>query len=194
MNENAANVLYSNLRQGRFENISEKAGISDQGGSAAAAISDYNNDGFLDIFVTALENGKYQLYRNKGDGTFERDNRSKEMLQTLQNVRGFDTRFFDFDNDGFEDILVVGEPVNENKNGILLFHNDGTGKFENTSSLLPDDLVGGRRVAIADYNEDGDMDLFIQQFDGSIRLLRNDGGNVNKYLKVQLVGLRKGSG
>ncbi len=194
VNENAGNILYSNLRQGRFENITEKAGISNRDGSGDVAVGDYNNDGFLDIFVTALENGKYQLYRNKGDGTFEKDNRSKEMLQTLQNVKGLDTRFFDFDNDGFVDILVVGEPSNKSERGVLLFHNDGNGRFQDTSSLLPEDLVAGRRVSIADYNEDGDLDLFIQNFDGSIRLLRNDGGNVNKYLKVQLIGLRIGSG
>jgi len=194
VNEDAANILYSNLRQGRFENISEQAGIANHPGSGAVAVGDYNNDGFLDIFVTALENGIYQLYRNKGDGTFEEDRRSKEMLKILQSVRGLDTHFFDFDNDGFLDILVVGEPINKNNHGILLFHNDGTGEFEDTSSLLPADLVSGQKVVIADYNEDGDLDLFIQKQDGSIRLLRNDGGNVNKYLKVQLVGLRTGSG
>ena len=74
-------------------------------------MGDYNNDGFLDLFVTALENGKTYLYRNRGDGTFEIDDRSKQMQQLLQKVVGFDTRFFDFDNDGFLDLLVAGKPV-----------------------------------------------------------------------------------
>ncbi len=194
VNEDASNILYSNLRQGRFENITQQAGIANHPGSGAVAVGDYNNDGFLDIFVTALENGIYQMYLNKGDGTFEEDRRSRAMLKSLQSVRGLDTRFFDFDNDGFLDIVVVGEPINKSTHGVLLFHNDGTGKFEDTSSLLPAELISGQKVVIADYNEDGDLDLFIQEQDGSIRLLRNDGGNVNKYLKVQLVGLRTGSG
>ncbi|MCH8982393.1 VCBS repeat-containing protein, partial [candidate division KSB1 bacterium] len=58
-------------------------------GSGAVAVGDYNNDGFLDIFVTALENGIYQLYRNKGDGTFEEDRRSKEMLKSLEAFEGW---------------------------------------------------------------------------------------------------------
>lgn len=196
VNKDTSNILYTNLRQGRFQDITAKSGLTSERGSGAVAVGDYNNDGFLDLFVTALESGHYYLYRNQGDGTFKNDTRSKEMYRVLQKFIGLDALFFDFDNDGFLDLLIVGKQLDEAKGGrgILLFHNDGTGKFENVSSLLPQNIPSVRSVAVADYNEDGDMDIFITGFNGGIRLLRNDGGNVNKYLKVLLVGLRTGSG
>jgi Tfp pilus assembly protein PilF len=199
VNENAGNILYTNLRQGQFQDVTAASGLTSEGGSGAAAVGDYNNDGFLDIFVTALSGGNYYLYRNKGDGAFERDTRSKEMFQALQKVIGLDAAFFDFDNDGFLDLLVVGKPQSEIRNpksgrGVFLFHNDGTGKFSDVSHLLPENLSSGRQIALADYNEDGDMDIFIAGLDGGVRLRRNDGGNANRYLKIQLVGLSTGSG
>ncbi len=196
INEDASNILYTNLRQGRFQDITETSGLKSDGNSGAVAAGDYNNDGFLDLFVTGLEGGSYSLYKNKGNGTFEKDNRSSKMFTMLSNFIGLDAQFFDFDNDGFLDLLVAGKPTEKIKDsrGLLLFHNDGTGKLEKVSSLLPEDIPPVSQIAVADYNEDGDMDIFFTKLDGGIRMLRNDGGNVNKYLKVRLVGLRTGSG
>ena len=193
VNEDASNVLYSNLRQGKFEDVTAASGLKSDGGSGAVAVGDYNNDGFPDIFVTGLEGGTYQLFQNKGDGTFKKDKRSGELFKTLQNVLGNDAAFLDFDNDGFLDLLVAGKSAKPSERGLLLFHNDGTGKFENLSKLLPKNIVSARQIALADFNEDGDLDFFVAGLDGSLHLLRNDGGNVNHYLKVQLLGLRTGS-
>ena len=116
------------------------------------------------------------------------------MLHTLQSVSGLDALFFDFDNDGHLDLLVVGKSLESGGRGILLFHNDGTGRFEDISEILPDGPSSGRQAAIIDYNEDGDLDLLVAGLDGGVRLLRNDGGDANHYLKIQLVGLTAGSG
>jgi tetratricopeptide (TPR) repeat protein len=194
INEDASNVLYTNLRQGNFEDISVDSGIKSQSGTGAVAVGDYNNDGYLDLFFTALDGGDYQLFRNKGDGCFKADKRSNGWFTAFQNITGFDADFFDFDNDGFLDLLVVGQPLKPNGRGVLLFHNDGTGKFEDVSDLLPEEVIGGRQMAIADYNEDGDLDIFIAGLDGKVHLLRNDGGNANNHVKIQLIGLRTGSG
>src|SRR3989441_196393 len=78
--------------------------------------------------------------------------------------------------------------------GVFLFRNDPTRGFEDSSSILPDSLRAGRAVAVADVDQDGDLDLIVVGWDGRPRLLRNDGGNVNQYVKVRLVGLREGSG
>ncbi|RMD89666.1 MAG: tetratricopeptide repeat protein, partial [Calditrichaeota bacterium] len=196
VNDDRSNVLYSNLRGGRFENITDEAGLSNQGHSGAVTIGDYNNDGFVDLFITGMENGQHTLYKNNGDGTFKVDRTPEELYQNLQNVIGYDTEFLDFDNDGLLDLLVVGKSKENARagRGIRIFHNEGDGKFKDTTNLLPDNLTSGFRLSVFDYNEDGDLDLLIAGFDGSLRLLRNDGGNANKYLKIRLVGLRSGSG
>jgi hypothetical protein len=99
-----------------------------------------------------------------------------------------DAKFFDFDNDGYLDIVLAG------LDGLQLFHNEGGKFFNETSHLLPKIKTSVRRIEVMDYNMDGDLDILLANFDGKLRLLRNDGGNVNKYLKVRLVGLRVGSG
>ena len=194
INEGASNALYTNLRQGRFEDVALQSGLESDGKSGAVTVGDYDNDGFLDLFVTAREGGDHRLWRNKGDGTFERDNQSTGLTDALRNVKGYDASFFDLDNDGFLDLLVVGESIQQGGKGVFLFHNDGSGKFEDVSHLLPEDLLSGRQIVIADYNEDGDLDIFLAGLYGGIRLLRNDGGNSNYHLKIQLVGLSTGSG
>ena len=191
-NEDTGNVLYTNLRQGRLGDVTQESGLGTRSGSRAAVAGDYDNDGFMDLFVTGL-NGHYQLYRNRGDGTFEADTRSA-ALTVLENVDGADAVFFDFDNDGYLDLFVVGSSQSDGERGVFLFRNDGAGQFDDRSDLLPNDFLAAQRVEIADYNEDGDIDLFVSDLSGSVRLLRNDGGNANHYLKIQLVGLMAGSG
>ncbi|MFQ5690740.1 MAG: FG-GAP-like repeat-containing protein [Gemmatimonadota bacterium] len=193
-NEDAGNVLYSNLRQSRFADVTAASGVSGTGGSGAVAVGDYDNDGFLDLFVASLVEGGHALYRNRRDGTFERDRRPAAMFRALSAVAVTDAVFFDFDNDGWLDLLVVGEATDGPRRGVFLFRNAAPGRFEDLSSLLPADLVSGWRATVMDYEEDGDLDVLIASPNGGVRLLRNDGGNGNRYLKIQLVGLRTGSG
>ncbi|MDH5399682.1 MAG: FG-GAP-like repeat-containing protein, partial [Cyclobacteriaceae bacterium] len=194
VNANGSNALYSNVRQGTYDDLTKKSGLETSGGSGAVAVGDYNNDGFLDLFVTALSGGKPVLYRNDGKGVFTRDKKAGTLLSAAEKIEGLDAAFFDFDNDGFLDILLAGKPVKGAKKGVLLFHNTGgSGEFEDVSHLLPDDLVSGRQIAFFDYNEDGDMDIFLAGIEKGVHLLRNDGGNANHHLKVQLIGVRSGS-
>ncbi len=196
VNENGSNRLYSNLRQGYFEDITAKSKLVTSGGSGAVAVGDYNNDGFLDLFVTALHGGGNDLFRNMGNGIFERDTESRDLYLGLEGVIGLDAHFLDFDNDGFLDILVVGRKSKgaQEGRGIFLFRNDGRGRYQDVSSILPENLSSGRGAAIGDYDGDGDLDIFIADLEGGIRLLRNDGGNANRWLKVQLLGLSTESG
>ncbi|MBI2073968.1 MAG: VCBS repeat-containing protein [Gemmatimonadetes bacterium] len=193
VNQDASNALYANQRGGRFQDVAGASGLAPEGGSRAVAVGDYNNDGFLDLFVAAAAGGRHALYRNRGDGTFESDRRSSAMLRALEGVAASDAEFLDFDNDGFLDLLVVGEAAAPSGRGVLLFHNDGTGRFRDMSSVLPGDLLSGKKVVAADYG-DGDLDLFLLTADGRIRLLRNDGADANHYVQLRLVGLRTGSG
>jgi tetratricopeptide (TPR) repeat protein len=191
VNENASNILYSNQRQGVFKDITETGGLKSEGGSGSITVGDYNNDGYLDIFVGSLR-GDSKLYRNLRNGKYEEVN-TKEMFSALKNVKVYDAKFMDFDNDGFLDILIAGESTGKDGKGVLLYHNDGKGNFTDVSNLLPEELKSGGQIAIFDYNDDGDLDAVITGINGGVHLLRNDGGNTNHFIKIKLVGLKAGS-
>jgi cytochrome c-type biogenesis protein CcmH/NrfG len=193
VNESASNTLFSNQRQGFFKDITEESGLKSNGGSVAVAVGDYNNDGFPDLFITSVNGGNYELFRNKGNGSFELVKNSKEMFSAMQHVKAYDARFFDFDNDGYQDLIIAGESEEKGGRGVLLYHNDGKGNFEDVSRLLPEEPKSGNQIALFDYNNDGDIDIVIAGLNGGVTLLRNDGGNLNHYVTMKLVGLRAGS-
>jgi len=193
VNHDSSNTLYSNQRQGIFKDITQESGLAGDEGSTAVTVGDYNNDGFMDLFIASYESGNSRLFRNRGDGSFEEDHTSEDLAETLQNVHLYSASFLDFDNDGFLDLLVTGESEKESDDGVFLYHNDGTGKLWVTEGILPEDLKSGSDILTFDYNDDGDIDVAITSLDGSIHLLRNDGGNINHYVKIKLVGLRTGS-
>ena len=191
VNENESNILYANQRQSLFRDITARSGLQNEGGSSRIAVSDYNNDGFLDLFIASAEGTNNKLYRNTGEGRFDVEKNSGEMLRTLRDIRIHDAEFHDFDNDGFADLLVAGESMVRGRRGLFLFRNDGKGSFDDISEKLPEG--SGRDIAVFDYNDDGDPDIAVARPEGGISLLRNDGGNNNHYVKIKLVGLRAGS-
>jgi hypothetical protein len=185
--------LYSNQRQGVFKDIVENSGLEGYIGNNSVAVGDYNNDGFLDVFITSVNGENNGLHRNQGNGTFELIKNTTEIFAALQNVKANDVRFFDFDNDGFLDIIIAGESGDNGERGLFLYHNDGSDKFSDVSDLLPEQPKSGRQITLFDYNNDGDQDVIITGTNGGVFLLRNDGGNINHYLDMKLVGLRAGS-
>ena len=189
-------TLFHNAGQGRFEDATAASGLAQAGTpgrAAAVAVGDYDNDGFLDLFVASAGGTAPVLYRNRGDGTFEPDRRSA-ALEALRALAARAALFFDFDNDGFLDLVVVGAPTQAGARGVYLFRNDQTGRFLDRSAILPNDLHAARRVVAVDYDRDGDLDLLVMGEDGRPRLLLNDGGNANQYVQVELAALRTGSG
>ncbi|MDH3651532.1 MAG: FG-GAP-like repeat-containing protein, partial [Saprospiraceae bacterium] len=191
-NAEDSNVLYSNLRHGRFAEVTEASGLESSRNSRVVEVADYNNDGFSDLFMTPAEGGKYELWRNKGDGTFEEI--SGKWMEKLSHIKGHDAIFIDFDNDGFLDLLVTGEPERPLDRGAFLFHNDGQGDFQDVSNVLPESFSSGWQVEASDYDKDGDLDIYLVDLKGGVRLFQNNGGNINRYLNIQVVGLRSGSG
>jgi len=195
INQDGSNHYYDNLRQGYFSDITQNTGLAINNTPGSLATGDYNNDGFLDLFVTDLAGKDHILFRNREDGTFELDARFKIALQSIDQIHAKDATFFDADNDGLLDLLIAGSDKNnlQQGSGVRLLYNNGSGEFLNASSLLPENLGSIGQIDAADYDNDGDLDIFMSNSRGEIHLLRNDGGNLNNYLKVRLAGLRTGS-
>jgi len=193
VNEDSGCRLYSNLRQGSFRDLTADCGLQDTGRSRSVTVGDYDNDAFLDLFIPSVDGSGHKLFRNKNNGVFEPATNDQEMFRHLENLNVQDAQFFDFDNDGYLDLLVVGIPEENDGKGIFLYHNNGKGVFEDKSGLLPSEIKAGRQIAKFDYNDDGDIDLLVAGIDGGVSLVRNDGGNTNHYVKMKLVGLRAGS-
>ncbi len=174
-------ALFANLRQDRFLDLADSAGLGNVGSADAVALGDYDNDGLPDLLVAAADRHP-ALYRNQGDGRFEHDRRSESILSVAARAEA-DAAFLDFDNDGHLDLFV----------GLHLFRNDGSGAFADRSDLLPADRLSARSVAVFDYNEDGDLDVLTGAATG-LRFLRNDGGNANHHLELRLLARGAGSG
>ncbi|HEX4682473.1 MAG TPA: FG-GAP-like repeat-containing protein [Gemmatimonadaceae bacterium] len=175
-------AMYHNDGGRRFSDVTAKAGLSIAGGSAVVA-ADYDNDGFIDVL--ALGAGEPSLWLNNGNGTFRRDSRSSAALKASRGT-ATSAEFVDYDNDGWLDLVVVGQ-------GAWLLRNDGHGKFEDRATALPATVKSGSWVQALDLDADGDLDLLVGDQSG-VRYFRNDGGNARLSMQVRLTGLRTGSG
>ncbi|MFL5600747.1 MAG: FG-GAP-like repeat-containing protein [Gemmatimonadaceae bacterium] len=192
---NGSDVLLHNGGSQRFTDVTAHSGLGGTGGSSAAAVGDYNNDGFLDLFVAGGSGTEF--LRNKGDGTFVRDGRANVPRQ-LGSLPAVAATFVDYDNDGWLDLVVAAKSdgAASDPRAVLLLRNDGTGRFLDRSTVIPAPVraTGALAITVSDVDEDGDQDLFLIDGSGEPRLLRNDLGNSNLGVNVELKGLRNGSG
>ena len=188
--DDAGLVWYRNAGEGRYQR-EDDAGLPTGVAVSTVAVADYDNDGFLDLFVGMNGSADTPLYRNRGDGRFEPDRRTPGLAGFLSGLAIRSSRFLDFDNDGRQDLLVAGGDAGRTAR---LLHNEGGGRWSDRSALLPADLPQLGDAAVFDPDADGDLDLLLAGERGAIRLLRNDGGNANHFLKVELRALREGSG
>jgi len=212
--EKARGALYHNNHDGTFTDVTGKAGIATPGLAMGGAVGDYNNDGWPDLYITAL--GGNVLYRNNGDGTF-----TDVTAQAGVAEGRFSTgaAFGDYDGDGFVDLMVTnyvdfhlddlpgfGKEANCKYRGIdiqcgprglkgagdALFHNNGDGTFTNVSkSAGVDDAPGyyGMTVIWADFNNTGRPDIYVANDSTPKYLYRNDGNG-----KFTDIGLESGTG
>ncbi len=162
--------LYSSAQQGVFSLIDDGP-WANHAAPRSTAVGDFNNDGFLDI-VSAYADGVH-LYTNEGAGTFA----SSLSLPAAPNTSALTA--IDADNDGLLDLLIAGPTLE-------LLHNTGSNLSIPDDSLLPN--IAASAVAYTDYNNDRDLDLFLNTAAGVV-LLRNDGGNQNRMVSVQTRGL-----
>lgn len=206
-NDSMQNFLFLNQRDGTFREAALQAGVAfGEDGHAEAGMgvdaADYNGDGRLDLFITHLDLQFNRLYKNNGDGTFEDATFSSKLGYHAYHMSGFGTRFMDYDNDGWRDLFIANGHVLDN---VPLFHADTTyaekklmfrnvrGVFEPVGDLLGPDFAlprVSRAAAVADYDNDGDLDVLVTNNGQSPQLLRNDGGNQRHWLEVRLMGTR----
>ncbi|HEX7942908.1 MAG TPA: CRTAC1 family protein, partial [Gemmatimonadaceae bacterium] len=176
----------------RFTDATPSSGLASAGAASTVAVADYDNDGNTDLLLAGADPS---LWRNRGDGTFTRDVRSDAVLRALRGLDISAATFVDYDNDGWID-LIVGANGNGGKPAFFLFRNDGTGKFLDRSTVLPAQLraLGATGIALSDIDDDGDEDLGTVDASGTPHLLRNELGNSNLALNVELKALGAGSG
>jgi hypothetical protein len=206
-NDSMQNFLFHNQRGGTFEEVSLPAGVAyGENGEAEAGMGtdahDIDGDSRLDLYVTHLDFEFDRLYRNSGGGVFEDTTFRAKLGYDSFHVSGFGMRFIDYDNDGWRDIFTVNGHVLDN---IRLFHAETAyaepkivyrnlgGTFENSSEQLGPDLLRprvSRAAAFGDYDNDGDLDVLVSHNGQAAELLRNDGGNGNHWLQVDLIGTR----
>ncbi len=202
----ASRLFWGDAREGFIDGtIAARVGGDLNG--MGSAIGDYDRDGDLDWFITAIHDPDYmcddiecgwgtngnRLYRNEGGRLFT-------DVTDLAGVReggwGWGTAFFDYDNDGDLDLIMTNgvdfpnEPsVKFLDDRVRLWRNRGDGTFEDVAPEAGiDDPGDGKGLMVLDYDGDGDLDVFIARHAGRPALFRNDGGNDNGWLRVQLVG------
>ena len=193
-NDGSGCTLYTNLRQGKLQALTDETGIPQNHVFTTVTVADYDNDGDIDLFLATDGETLHQLYRNRGDGTFAPDVRSVDAAtNAAKGVGGLDAHFLDYDNDGFLDLWFIGTPKEGNGRSVFLFRNDGTGRFTDASNFLPDTIRSGGDGTVGDYDNDGDLDLFLIDSDGKVVALRNEGGDQNSWLQVKLEGVNAGN-
>ncbi|HVW96197.1 MAG TPA: FG-GAP-like repeat-containing protein [Mucilaginibacter sp.] len=184
--------LLSNNRHSRFTDVTSAAGLkSREYNGTAIAFGDYNNDGRLDIMIAGGSPNKISLLKNTGDA-YEPDAASKSLSDLVKGININDAAFIDFDNDGYLDLIIAGVNSNSSASGLKLFHNNEGKGFSDMSNLLPAQDLQAHHIKIGDFDLDGDEDIFLSGPSGA-QLLRNDGGNANHYIQVQLTGLAYGN-
>jgi enediyne biosynthesis protein E4 len=205
--DSAPSLLYHNNRDGTFREVAVPAGCAfDEDGAAmsgmGAAAADYDGDGWLDIVRTNFSDQVTTLYRNNGDGTFH-DASLAAGLGINRKYLGFGVGFFDFDNDGWKDMFIANGHVYAQlasrklhvsyKQRRILYRNLGDGRFEDVSARAGPGIMAehvGRGCAFGDLDNDGDIDIVVNNLDAAPSLLRNDGGNRNNWLLVKCIGTR----
>lgn len=207
-NDSMANFLFHNNRDGTFREVAYLAGVAVSADGLPEAgmgtdAADATGDGRMDLIVTHLDSQLARFYRNRGHGTFDDATLQSQLGYATFHMSGFGTRFMDYDNDGWPDIFMADGHVLDNIERYssavhyaepkLMFRNLGNGTFQNVSSDLgPDFLLPrvSRGAAVADFDNDGDLDILVNNNGEAPQLLRNDGGNADHWLEIFLIGTK----
>ncbi|MCH8938333.1 MAG: CRTAC1 family protein [Gemmatimonadetes bacterium] len=211
-NDVSDNALFRNLGNGLFEEVSLAARVADYRGAMGIAVGDWDGDADVDLFITHWIAQENALYNNMRTQRLELDLPRSRTLQFMDEADryglgqialdyvGWGTSFFDYDNDGSLDLFVVnGSTLQEDDDPRLLvgmrdqlfWNRNAEEGFYDVSAVSGQYFATesvGRGAAFGDYDNDGDTDVFVVNNGGRAVLLRNDGGNTNRWLKIRLEG------
>lgn len=200
-------IMFKNNHDGTFTDVAVMAGCAykDDGSEQAGmgiGVADYDCDGRFDIFKTNFADDTSDLYHNDGDGTFS-DVSFSSGIGVNNSYVAWGCGFVDYDNDGWTDIIQVNGHVypevdNYNfgerfKNPRIVYKNLGDGHFKDVSKQMGQGIIAcysSRGAAFGDYDNDGGIDVLINNMNDLPSLLHNVGGNKQNWIKIKLVGTK----
>src|SRR5687768_4592438 len=186
------NTMLHNNGDGSFTDVSVETGTNIQMDAMGTALGDYNNDGWLDLYVSNIPDGNVLLHNNGPDdhGVFTFTDLATPS-NTIFNGVAWGTNFLDADNDGDLDLYVNSMMAGEEQVNSTLYENLNDGTFRNLEGLLPEDTCVSFSNAIGDFNEDGIADIaVVNQADFRTQLWRSQVSLIpNHFLKIQLRGV-----
>jgi hypothetical protein len=204
-NDSMVEFLYHNKGDGTFEEdgLPSEVAVDVDGRTYAgmgADFADFNNDGWPDIVVTDLANQRYALYQNNGDGTFNYVSQTAGLGPMTLPHSGWGVRFFDYDNDGWKDLLVaqghdldtieLNYPNLHYREPLLLARNTGHGFVDvsTASGAVFRQPWVSRGLAIGDLDNDGRLDAVVTTNDGPPHILHNQTPSKNHWILLTLIG------
>ncbi len=203
-NDSTPNFFYRNLGNGKFadEGLISGTAVSGDGseqGSMGVAVGDYLHSGKFAIYVTNFVDEYNTLYRNNGNYDFTDVSFNAKIAQPTRPYVGWGTGFFDLDNDTWLDLFVVNGHVYPQmdqissgakyKQGKLLFMNQGNSTFCNATTQggsAITELRVSRGAAFGDLDNDGDVDIVVEDLDSSPMILNNEGDKTNHWVNLEL--------
>jgi len=206
-NDSFQQFLFINNGDGTFTEsaLTAATGYTDEGKVFAGMgtdAADVNGDGKPDIVTTALSNETYAYFQNNGDGTFNYNTNVSRLGQITRLFGGWGMRIFDYDNDGHKDLFFANSHVMDNIEKMqphleylqpLLLLKQSRGKFVNVSDqsgAVFTQKWAARGAAFGDLDNDGDIDVVVATCGGPAYVLRNEGGNQNAWIGLDLRGTK----
>ena len=209
-NDGIDSYLYHNQRDGTFKEEGVFAGmaVTRRGGQMAAmciSLGDYNNDGWLDLYISDWQGSSDHVWKNDGKGFMDEVSDESGVTRATRSVLSFGGGFFDYDNDGWLDIFIANghvypevdqaeiEPAQHYRQLPTLLHNEANGTFRDVTASAGSGLAVprvSRGVAFVDWDNDGMIDIVVGNNGDAPFLLHNNGHTGNHFINLKLVGTK----